>query len=47
MVVLDGRVVGFYILNDVSKCGHICNISYAVNKGMANKGIETILERIP
>ena len=29
----DGRIVGLYILhpNNVGRCGHICNASYAVN----------------
>ena len=29
---MDGRVVGLYILhpNNVGRCGHICNASYAV-----------------
>ena len=28
----DGRIVGLYILhpNNVGRCGHICNASYAV-----------------
>ncbi len=30
----DGRVVGLYILhpNNVGRCGHICNASYAVRR---------------
>ncbi len=45
MTVLDDRVVGLYIfyLNNVGRCRHICNASYAVNKGMTNKGIGTML----
>ena len=41
VAVLDGRVVGLYILhpNNVGRCGHICNASYCVDKGFANKGI--------
>ena len=29
----DGQIVGLYILhpNNVGRCGHICNASYAVN----------------
>lgn len=31
---LDGEISGLYILhpNNVEKCGHICNVSYAVSK---------------
>lgn len=31
---LDGEVVGMYILhpNNIGRCGHICNASYAVSK---------------
>lgn len=31
---LDGRIVGLYILhpNNIGRCGHICNASYAVDK---------------
>lgn len=31
----DGRIVGLYILhpNNVGRCGHICNASYAVGSG--------------
>lgn len=45
VAVLDGRVVGLYILhpNNVGRCGHICNASYAVDQAMANKGIGTLL----
>ena len=45
MAVYDGRVVGLYILhpNNVGRCGHICNASYAVEKGMTNKGIGSAL----
>ena len=33
VAVADGRVVGLYILhpNNVGRCGHICNTSYAVS----------------
>lgn len=32
----DGKVVGLYILhpNNIGRCGHICNASYAVKKEM-------------
>ena len=41
VAVYDGKVVGLYILhpNNVGRCGHICNASYAVEKGMNNKGV--------
>lgn len=34
--VEDGQVVGLYILhpNNVGRCGHICNASYAVSRDM-------------
>ena len=37
----DGTVVGLYILhpNNVGRCGHIANASYAVDPAMAGKGI--------
>lgn len=43
-VALDeesGKVVGIYILhpNNVGRCGHICNASYAVDKSMRGKHI--------
>lgn len=41
VAVLDGKVVGLYILhpNNVGRCGHISNASYAVDPAMAGKGI--------
>lgn len=41
----DGRVVGLYILhpNNVGRCGHISNASYAVEPSMSNKGIGSML----
>ncbi|HZK27209.1 MAG TPA: GNAT family N-acetyltransferase [Thermoclostridium sp.] len=35
------EIVGLYILhpNNVGRCGHICNASYAVKKGMRGKHI--------
>ncbi|MBQ6583144.1 MAG: GNAT family N-acetyltransferase [Mogibacterium sp.] len=37
----DGRVLGLYILhpNNVGRCGHICNTSYAVSSGARGKHI--------
>ena len=41
VAVADGRVVGLYILhpNNVGRCGHICNASYAVNSGLRGRHI--------
>lgn len=38
---LEGRVCGLYILhpNNVGRCGHICNASYAVERSMRGYGI--------
>ena len=37
----NGEIVGLYILhpNNVGRCGHICNTSYAVKKGIRGKHI--------
>lgn len=37
----DGTICGLYILhpNNVGRCGHICNASYAVRKGFRGKHI--------
>ena len=37
----DGRVLGLYILhpNNVGRCGHICNASYAVDRNKRGKRI--------
>lgn len=37
----DGAICGLYILhpNNVGRCGHIANASYAVKKGMRGRGI--------
>jgi ribosomal protein S18 acetylase RimI-like enzyme len=37
----NGEIVGLYILhpNNVGRCGHICNTSYAVKKGIRGKYI--------
>lgn len=38
---LEGRVVGLYILhpNNVGRCGHLANASYAVNPNVRGKAI--------
>ena len=38
---VDGRVVGLYILhpNNIGRCGHICNASYAVDKSLRGRHI--------
>ena len=40
-----GEIVGMYILhpNNVGRCGHICNASYAVKKSVRGKGIGKLL----
>lgn len=40
-----GRVVGLYILhpNNVGRCGHICNASYAVLSSFRGKGVGELL----
>ncbi len=42
-----GEIVGLYILhpNNVGRCGHICNASYAVKKGLRGQGIGEQLVR--
>lgn len=37
----NGKILGLYILhpNNVGRCGHICNASYAVSKEARGKGI--------
>ena len=41
VAVEDGRVLGLYILhpNNVGRCGHIANVSYAVSSEARGKGI--------
>ena len=41
VAVEDGQVVGLYILhpNNIGRCGHICNASYAVNSVCRGKHI--------
>lgn len=45
-IAVDGeRAVGLYILhpNNVGRCGHICNASYAVSKDERGRGIGELL----
>ena len=41
VAVEDGRVLGLYILhpNNVGRCGHIANASYAVSSAARGKGV--------
>ena len=41
----NGRVYGLYILhpNNVGRCGHICNASYAVSSSSRGKGVGRML----
>lgn len=41
VAVLEEEIVGIYILhpNNVGRCAHICNASYAVKKGLRGKHI--------
>lgn len=41
----DNKILGLYILhpNNVGRCGHICNASYAVAKNLRNRGIGRLL----
>ena len=43
----SGKIVGVYILhpNNVGRCGHICNASYAVSRDVRGKGIGERLVR--
>lgn len=43
----NGKIVGLYILhpNNVGRCGHICNASYAVKKELRGTGIGEKLVR--
>ncbi|MEI0603075.1 GNAT family N-acetyltransferase [Brachyspira alvinipulli] len=45
IAVEDGEVYGVYILhpNNIGRCGHICNASYAVSKKARGKGIGEML----
>lgn len=41
VAIADGRIMGLYILhpNNVGRCGHIANASYAVSSSARGKGI--------
>lgn len=43
----EGRILGLYILhpNNVGRCGHICNASYAVSAEARGKGVGEKLVR--
>lgn len=43
----DGEILGLYILhpNNVGRCGHIANASYAVRPGLRGRGIGEALVR--
>lgn len=43
----SGEIVGLYILhpNNVGRCGHICNASYAVERDCRGKGVGEMLVR--
>ena len=43
----SGEIVGLYILhpNNIGRCGHICNASYAVRRNMRGKRIGEALVR--
>lgn len=43
----DEKVYGVYILhpNNIVRCGHICNASYAVDKNIRGKGVGEALVR--
>lgn len=45
--VLDGEIAGMYILhpNNVGRCGHICNASYAVMSKYRGRGVGEALVR--
>ena len=47
VAVEDGRVLGLYILhpNNVGRCGHIANASYAVSSAARGKGVGGLLVR--
>ena len=45
VAVEDGRVIGLYILhpNNIGRCGHISNASYAVGSSARGKGVGRML----
>lgn len=42
---VSDKILGLYILhpNNVGRCGHLCNASYAVSKNLRNHGIGKLL----
>ena len=45
----DGKIFGLYILhpNNVGRCGHICNASYAVSSDARGRHIGNYSWRLP
>jgi len=45
VAILEGKPVGLYILhpNNVGRCGHICNCSFAVDPGCRGHGVGAAL----
>jgi len=45
VAIEDGRILGMYILhpNNIGRCGHISNASYAVSSGARGKGVGRML----
>lgn len=45
VAVVDGQVMGLYILhpNNIGRCGHICNASYAVSASARECGLGRLL----
>ena len=46
-MLADGKIAGYYILhpNNIGRCGHICNASYAVRRDMRGHKIGEALVR--
>lgn len=47
LAIEEEKVYGVYILhpNNIGRCGHICNASYAVDKNIRGKGVGEALVR--
>ena len=47
MIKADGTVLGMYILhpNNIGRCGHIANASYAVERSVRGRGVGEALVR--
>ena len=47
VAAIDDKLFGLYILhpNNIGRCGHICNASYAVKSGLRGKHIGEMLVR--